>query len=118
MFPPSSSFTSFAAAFDIFADCFVYGSIAYLTIITVIELIFGLLCIIEEYQLSKKSSVPDFYDQVKELLNPSESTVFNAMTIRELRNYVRENQLHERINSHLGKSVSKACKQELIAALQ
>jgi hypothetical protein len=47
-----------------------------------------------------------------------ESDVFTTMTIRELRNYIRDNQLHDRINNHLGKSVSKACKHELIAALQ
>jgi hypothetical protein len=118
MFSPCSSFASFVDAFDIFADCYVYGSIAYLTLITVIKLICGLLDIIEEHQLSKKNSVPNFYDQIKELINPNESNDFTAMTIQELRNYVRENQLHDRIKSHHGKSVSKACKQELIAALQ
>jgi hypothetical protein len=47
-----------------------------------------------------------------------ECDVFTTMTIRELRDYIRENQLHDRINENLGKSVSKACKQELLAALQ
>jgi hypothetical protein len=86
--------------------------------ITVIELVLALLNIVDEHQLSNKSSDSDFYDQVKELLNPSECDDFTTMTIRELRNYIRKNQLHDRINENLGKSVSKACKHELLAALQ
>jgi hypothetical protein len=118
MIRSSPSFASLVDAFDIFTDCFVYCSIAYLIIITAIELVLALLSIVDEHQLSKKSSDSDFYDQVKELLNPSESDVFTTMTIRELRDYIRENQLHDRIYNHLGKSVSKACKHELLAALQ
>jgi hypothetical protein len=92
---PSPSFASIVDAFDIFTDCFVYGSIAYLAAITVIELVLALLEIIDEHQLSKNSSDSDFYDQVKELLSPSESNDFTAMTIRELRDYIREKQLHD-----------------------
>jgi hypothetical protein len=118
MLPSSLSFASLVDAFDIFTDCFVYGSIAYLTVITLIKLVLALLEIIADAHLSKNSSDSDFYDQVKELLNPSESNDFTAMTIRELRDYIRENQLHDRFNNHLDKSVSKACKHKLIAALQ
>jgi hypothetical protein len=95
MLPCSPSFASIVDAFDIFTDCFVYSFIAYLAAITVIELILALLEIIDEHQLSKNSSDSDFYDQVKELLSPSESDDFTAMTIRELRDYIRENQLHD-----------------------
>jgi hypothetical protein len=72
MLPSSPSFASLVDAFDIFADCFVYASIAYLIMVTVIELVLALLSIIDEHQLSNKSSDSDFYDQVKELLNPSQ----------------------------------------------
>lgn len=67
MFSPSLSFASLIDAFDVFTDCFVYGSIAYLIMITAIGLVLGLCDIIEEYQAAKKGSAPDFYDQVKEL---------------------------------------------------
>jgi hypothetical protein len=84
MQPSSPSFAFIVDAFDIFTDCFVYGSIAYLTVITLIELALALLEIIDDAHLSKNSSDSDFYDQVKELLNPSESDDFTTMTIREL----------------------------------
>jgi hypothetical protein len=86
MLPSYPSFASLIDAFDIFADCFVYGSIAYLTVITLIELVLALLELINEHQQEKSSSDSDFYDQVKELLNPSESDNLTTMTIRELVN--------------------------------
>jgi hypothetical protein len=55
---------------------------------------------------------------VKELLNPSELIDFEALTIRQLRDYIRENQLHNSVRQHIGKSVSSASKQDLITALQ
>ncbi|NJK58790.1 MAG: hypothetical protein HC939_23825 [Pleurocapsa sp. SU_5_0] len=42
---------------------------------------------------------------------------FNSMTIRELRTHIKENKLHQKIRDRLGKTVSNACKHELIEAL-
>jgi hypothetical protein len=56
MLPSSPSFASFVDAFDIFADCFVYGSIAYLITIIVVNLVLALLEIIDEHQQEKNIS--------------------------------------------------------------
>jgi hypothetical protein len=76
-------FTSFVNTFDLFADCYVYGSVAYVVILLVIHLTSAFFDLVDEDQ--SPSFQPDFYQQVKELLNPSELIDFPAMTIRELR---------------------------------
>lgn len=88
-------FTSFINAFDLFTDCFVYSSIIYVFSLFIIQLILSFLALVNEYQIAKPNTKPDFYEQVKELLNPATETVlelnvqpsFDNMTIRELRSH-------------------------------
>ena len=124
-------------AFDVFASCYVYGC-----------LICILLLFLEQTHLTlsnnscwqqnelNQSDQSDFYNQVKQLLNPIEelnlvdldesdnneftqaySAGFKSLTIRELRAHIKENQLHSVIRDRLGKSVSVAKKFELVACL-
>lgn len=112
------SYTSFIHAFDLFATCYVYGCISYICISFIIHLYCSLFAELSEH---KQVIEPDFYEQVKELLNPSTEPVletdFQSMTLRQLRSHIKENQLHQQIHIAVGKSVSNACKQELIEAL-
>ena len=108
----------FTTAFDLFIDCYAYGSIAYVSILLIIHLI---LSLVDEYEATDN----EFYDQVKELLNPSTEAVFelnqhpcfDTMTLRELRAHIKENDLQQHIRQSLGKTVSNARKSELIEAL-
>ena len=122
-------------AFDVFASCYVYSC-----------LICILLLFLEQTHLTlsnnscwqqnelNQSDQSDFYNQVKQLLNPIEElnlvdldnnkeftqanqACFKSLTIRELRAHIKENQLHSVIRNRLGKSVSVAKKFELIACL-
>ena len=103
--------------FDLFINCYVYGSLTYLTIRLLVHLALSLLALADQSQETE----PDFYNQVKELLNPSTEQVlehdFTLMTIREIRTHIKEKQLHQHIRESVGKTVSKASKQELIEAL-
>ena len=60
-------------------------------------------------------------EQAKDLLNPSTvkviETDFTSMTIRQLRTYIKDNQIHNKIRQSIGKTVSNASKLELITAL-
>lgn len=75
----------------------------------------------EALDRSIESVDTDFYSQVKDLLDPSTEDVFEpifeSMTLRELRTHIKENKLHQKIQDRLGKTVSNACKHELIEAL-
>ena len=74
---------------------------------------------------SNSTTQPNFYTEVKELLNPTEELVlepsptpyFASFTIRELRTYIKDNQLHYKVRDRLDKSVSNARKSELVACL-
>lgn len=111
----------FTTAFDLFIDCYVYGSITYVLLLFIIHLTASFLSLVDEYQATK----PDFYNQVKELLNPateevfepSQDPYFDTMTLRELRAHIKENHLQQHIRDYLGKTVSNARKHELIEAL-
>ena len=110
--------TSFIQAFDLFANCYVYGCISYISILFIIHLYFSLFADTNEHNQAVE---PDFYEQVKELLSPATEPVletdFTLMTLRQLRTHIKENQLHQQIRQSVGKTVSNACKQELIKAL-
>ena len=111
----------FNTAFDLFIDCYAYGSIAYISLLLIIHLILSFLSLVDEYQATDN----EFYDQVKELLNPATEEVFelhtfpcfDTMTIRELRAHIKENHLQQHVRDCLGKTVSNARKSELIQAL-
>ena len=111
----------FNTAFDLFIDCYVYGSIAYISLLFIINLILSFLSLVDEYQATDS----EFYDQVKELLNPateevfepSQNPYFDTMTLRELRAHIKENDLQQHVRDCLGKTVSNARKSELIQAL-
>ena len=113
--------TSFIQLFDFFATCYVYGSIAYVFLLFVTGLALNLLTSVEQERVGKS----DFYSEVKELLNPPDNSDFEpplqpdfaTMTIRELRTFIRDNELQESVYTCLGKTVSNACKHELITAL-
>jgi len=110
--------TSFIQAFDLFASCYVYGCLSYISILFIIHLYYSLFSVDNKHNQAAES---DFYEQVKELLNPATEEVletdFTLMTLRQLRTHIKENQLHEQIRQSVGKTVSNACKQELIEAL-
>ena len=92
-------FTSFINAFDLFTNCFVYSSIIYVFSLFIIQLILSFLALVNEYQIAK----PDFYEQVKELLNPATEKVFelnqnpcfDTMTLRQLRQHIKDNELQQ-----------------------
>ena len=156
-------FATFVNAFDLFADCFVYGSVAYIISLFTISLALAFVALIDEHQALKQAAEqdsdrrlkelkelfnspllnsslesspatnadryqatePDFYQQVKELLNPCTEQIldvdsnlsFAQMTLRELRQYIKDNQLQQHIRLSLGKTVSNARKLELVRAL-
>lgn len=111
------NFSSFVNAFDLFADCYVYSCVAYLTVLFTYHLFRSFLNIVNERKLVQ-STAPDFYQQVKELLNPSTTPDFEIMTIRELRAYIKEHRLHQSVRDIIGKSVADARQHELIASLK
>jgi hypothetical protein len=118
-------FTTFVNGFDFFTDCFVYGSVAYVISLFTISLISAFIAQADEHQVLKQAAEPDFYQQVKELLNPCAEEIldlnpnpsFTQMTLRELRAYIRDNGLQQHIQLTLGKTVSNARKLELVKAL-
>ena len=119
---------NYILAFDLFSDCYVYVSIAYIFFSVTTQLILSFLSLIDESNLNSKTETDgaDFYEQVKELLDfssedfafePLTQPLFERMTIRELRSFIREHNLQEYINSCLGKTVSNARKHELVKVL-
>ena len=117
-------FTSFVDAFDLFADCYVYGCVIYLLGLFIYHLSCSFLALVDECHHQTETK-PDLYQQVKELLNPATEEIleldvqpsFDNMTIRELRSYIKENHLQQQVRDCLGKTVSNARKYELIKAL-
>ena len=102
-------------SFDIFVDLYIFGAIALVLLSLTAHLFSSLLNIIDEVKAPVNN---DFYEQVTELLAPSSAPDFQSFTIRELREFIRENELHSDVRNRLGKSVSKARHFELVAALQ
>ena len=118
------NYTSFINIFDFLASCYVYGCLTYILLLFSVELYNSLLVDCKALDRSIESVDTDFYSQVKDLLNPSTESIlepvivnFELMTIRELRTYIKQNQLHKHVRDRLGKTVSNACKHELIEAL-
>jgi hypothetical protein len=108
---------NFADYFDIFADCYVYGCLAYLLGLFSYHLSCCFLSLIKEHQQAKLTQ-PDFYQQLKDALNPAAEIDFQGMTIRELRAHIKDNRLQEQVRTSLGKSVSDARQGELVSILQ
>ena len=67
-------FTSCAQSFDLFVDCYVYGSIAYLLNLILGSFIVAWFALVDDYNARQTALESDFYEQVKELLNPSTDT--------------------------------------------
>ncbi|MBW4533698.1 MAG: hypothetical protein KME09_07140 [Pleurocapsa minor HA4230-MV1] len=115
------NYTSFINIFDFFVSCYVYGCLTYILLLFSVQLYHSLLIDCEALDRSIESVDTDFYSQVKDLLDPSTEDVFEpifeSMTLRELRTHIKENKLHQKIQDRLGKTVSNACKHELIEAL-
>ncbi len=102
-------------SFDIFVNLYIFGAIALVLLSLIAHLFSSLLNVIDEV---KTPINKDFYEQITELLAPSKAPDFQSFTIRELRSYIRDNELHSNVRNRLGKSVSKARHFELVAALQ
>lgn len=102
-------------SFDIFVNLYIFGALTLVLLSLAAHLFSSLLNIIDDVKNPVNS---DFYEQVKELLTPSSAPDFQSFTIRELRSYIRENELHSDVRNRLGKSVSKARHFELVDALQ
>ena len=115
------NYASFTNTFDLFTSCYVYGCLSYILILFLLHLYHSLLIDCQVLDRLIESVEPDFYTQVKDLLNPATEEVlkptFESMTLRELRTHIKENKLHQHIRDNLGKTVSNACKHELIEAL-
>lgn len=118
------NYISLNDAFNLFASSYVYGCLTYILLLFLAHLVDSFLAL----RSVEKATKSDFHSQVKELLNPATETIinpsshqlqpnFDSMTIRELRAHIKENKLHQRICDRLGKTVSNACKHELIEAL-
>ena len=106
---------------DFLITCYMYGWLAYFFLLFLAQTHSTLL----SCHCSESLTQPDFYTEVKELLDPTEELVlesnqtpyFASLTIRELRTYIKDNQLHYKVRGRLGKSVSNARKSELVACL-
>lgn len=106
---------------DFLITCYMYGCLAYFLLLFLAQTYSTL----SSCHCSKSLTKPDFYTEVKELLNPTEELVlesnqtpyFASLTIRELRAYIKENQLHYLVRDRFNKSVSVARKSELVACL-
>ena len=70
-------FDSLASAFDALTDLYVYVSIAYIFVLAIGHLILSFLAIIDDYKADKS----DFYQQVKDLLNPSTELILDPMMV-------------------------------------
>ena len=126
-------FLSMSDAFNLFATCYVYGCLALVFLLFIGQAYSGLSFDSSIDRSIGDSGNDDFYSQVKDLLNPTEelnlakecdrnplkasSKEFEALTIRELRTYIKDNQLHHLVRDRLGTSVSNARKAELIGCL-
>ncbi|MEY4518498.1 MAG: hypothetical protein RLZZ499_1097 [Cyanobacteriota bacterium] len=108
---------NFADYFDIITDCYVYGCFAYLLGLFSYHLFCSFVSLIKEHQQAKLTQ-PDFYQQLKDALNPAPEIDFQGLTIKELRAHIKDNRLQEQIRASLGKSVSDARQGELVASLQ
>ena len=95
------------ANFDILAHVYFYGAIAYI--------VFLFCCHLYEVFQDLQA---DYRNKVE---TPSQASLAlpssNQMTLRELRNHVRVNNLQAQIRSVVGRSVSHCSKDELIKAL-
>ena len=118
------NYASFTNAFDFFASCYVYGCLSYILILFLLQTYCSLSVDSQALNRSTRSLEPDFYTQVKDLLDPTSESIiepasvnFDSMTIRELRTYIKENKLHQQIRDRINKTVSNARKYELIQAL-
>lgn len=60
-------FTSCAQSFDLFVDCYVYGSIAYLLTLIIGSFIVAWFALVDDYKARQTALESDFYEQVKEL---------------------------------------------------
>ena len=60
-------FTSCAQSFDLFVDCYVYGSIAYLLNLILGSFIVAWFALVDDYNARQTALESDFYEQVKEL---------------------------------------------------
>jgi hypothetical protein len=115
------SLSTTITALDYFLNGFIIASALCFCFLFLFELTLSFLnC------LDRHSSVSDeFYQQTKALLNSDneplielESPSIELMSIRELRNHIRSNNLHYKVRASThGKSVSNTRKHELIAAL-
>ena len=116
-------------AFNLFATCYVYGCLALVLLLFIGQAYFDLFLLFQSTQTSKAIG-SDFYSQVKELFDSTEEELdrsmskpqtfdegFETLTIRELRSYIKDNQLHQLVRDRIGSSVSNARKAELIACL-
>lgn len=123
------NYTFFTNAFDLFASCYVYGCLTYVAVLFILHVYCSLSASDNTENQTEQVIEPDFYSQVKDLLNPateeilttdflSSEPLFEMMTLRELRAHIKDNQLHDVIRDRLGKTVSNACKPELIATLK
>jgi len=62
------------ASFDLITDCYVYASLIYIFGLFLFNLLFAFVSLVDDYRTAKAEvktvSKSDFYEQVKELMNP------------------------------------------------
>ena len=117
------NYASLISTFDLFASCYIYGCLTYVAILFLLHVHRSLSVPPDQ---ANESFEPDFSTQVqvKDIFDPASESIlepvyvnFEVMTIRELRTYIKENQLHQQVRDCLNKTVSNARKDELIIAL-
>ncbi len=115
-------------AFDLLSSCYVYGCIVYISVLFVFHVYCSLSVSENAEDRAAKATEPDFYTQVKDLVNPATEPIFatnilqsqpsfGSMTIKELRTYIKDNQLQKKVDNSIGKAVFNARKHELICTL-
>ena len=82
--------------FDIFVELYVFGTIALVLLSLIAHLFSSLLNVINEIKTPVNN---DFYEQVKKVFAPPKAPDFPSFTIRELRSYIRENELHSKVRT-------------------
>ena len=98
------NYASLTDTFNFFTSCYVYGCLTYITLLFLLHVHHSLFISSNSSNRANESFEPDFYTQVKDLLNPASESIlepvyvnFELMTIRELRTYIKENQLHQQV---------------------
>lgn len=84
------NYASFINTFDLFVSCYVYGCLTYIAVLFSFHLYHSLLIDYHQSDYASRtrkadrsieSVEPDFYTQVKDLLNPTTETILDSAPI-------------------------------------